>query len=1470
MDIKFDEQNFDYKSSYNLNKDRLGGSESDHVMTIKKISTSDSQTDKLRILIYSPTNKIIPTGDGKLFSADFKTRKNNWGNHTFELMSVIASKEDNTNLTLDLVNGTINILAAFFNYNGNSQTGEPDVTDFTKIYKDENFSQTWQNLKNSGNDKLIISLNKSELTNFTLTKDGNPISWPIEVAPNSEYIINVAVNTSKIASFEESLFLESNHSYDDNRKGVKEFKFKAEIYNENKVIVQSNADAENNKTSKVKVSINGDENITSFQFDIIPDQRIKMVAGSAKLLKSSTDHVISSSVQTDSNNNEFLRVVSYSPTNALLSQPIGDIVEFDVRPEGIVEPGSYNLNISGVVLTNAALTNVSSSYENGSINLKTGKLGFPSPFENDEGVETLYLGELFRNSFNDKDFTVSNAGNKKIIISAVTTDDTDFTFKTSFPIEIDPGGSKKIEFNIIPSKQTPTFASIVKISHDGGSKENSVKITGALKNRNILVPKNINAKRAEVNTIPISLLNSNEIKGMQFDVTLPKESKSFNWTLTADSNDDFSVTELSNAKDPGLTHYVGDEINFINNSGGSHPLFIVTGFDDNGAYDASKQLAGVTNQGATTGTVKVDLSEVAPGTYYYYVCGTHKSMKGEIKVLPKFAIDAKTDNLVADRTNNFVLTQAAVGARKYRVLIYSNNNSKITGNRGDLLNLPLVIYNIPNQSMDIVDGSYNLEIDNIVISGNDNRNIASEETSTGTFVIGGASEFDPVIDPNQEAYVRENPEVNTYFYKVKASDADANNFLDDYKITSGNDDGTFGIVSETGDLYVIKPQNIDYETKTVFNIGVTVSDGFETSAEETIKINVTDIPNQFVLDNLTVNVYKDYNLGGVIDLDDDNDIRTSSAGNEVIYEIHSGNDKDQFSIDSSGKITFVTPPSYSDPKDSDKDNLYELTVKTTVVNDVSDDKPTVTSEKTVSIKEGTSDALTMTSIVTGPASDIDGDGIIDSLDNCPNVSNANQRDFDSNGEGDACEDSDGDGILDKQDICPLIPNPGQEDLNFNGIGDACEDSDGDGIIDLYDNCPKVPNADQSDMDGDGIGDVCDNDKDGDGIDNDKDNCPDVANADQKDSDGNGVGDACENSTPLANAQSVTTVEDIPLEITLTGSDADGDTLTYSIVDNPTSGTVSLDGSKATYTPNAGYFGSDSFTFKVNDGSLDSEKATISITVTSNDLDGDGVLNDDDECPNTPSGTVVDTKGCPFFTLPVDNNKVEITSATCIDNNDGSIGLSIEDASHDYTVTITGQSDVKISGDDKTATVTGLAKGSYTVCFKVDGQSAYEQCFEVLIEEPKALTAFIDVDEDNRTSSIQLGGSNLYNVEVNGKLHRVEGDNFTTALPTGLSIIKVSTDLDCQVMIEREIFISEDVHYYPNPTRSDVNVHIGGEDRNVMVSVFSEKGDLIYRKEQQVEDMSRLTEIDLSLQITGTYLVVMESKTVRKTFKIIKR
>ena len=361
-----------------------------------------------------------------------------------------------------------------------------------------------------------------------------------------------------------------------------------------------------------------------------------------------------------------------------------------------------------------------------------------------------------------------------------------------------------------------------------------------------------------------------------------------------------------------------------------------------------------------------------------------------------------------------------------------------------------------------------------------------------------------------------------------------------------------------------------------------------------------------------------------------------------------------------------------------------------------------------------------------------------------------------------------------------------------------------------------------------------------------------------------------NDSPVATAQSVTTIEDISIEITLSGSDIDGDTLTYEIVTNPINGSVTVADNKATYIPSSGYFGEDTFTYKINDGTVDSSTKTVTISVTSNDFDEDGILNQNDECPDTPEGTVVNYKGCPTFVLPENNNKVEITSATCIGNNDGSIGLSVVDTSYDYTVTITGKPDVKITGNSNSALVTGLAKGVYTVCFKVDGQSEYEQCFDVLIEEPEKISAYIDIDVDNKTSSFQLSGSDNYNIDINGTVYNVKEDKFTTSLPTGLSIIKVYTDLECQGIIEKEVFISEEILYYPNPTIDDVNVHISGMDKKVMISVFSEKGDLVHRKEQQIQDLSRLTEIDLSLQSTGTYIVVMEGKTVRKTFKIVKK
>jgi Big-like domain-containing protein/peptidase M28-like protein len=87
-----------------------------------------------------------------------------------------------------------------------------------------------------------------------------------------------------------------------------------------------------------------------------------------------------------------------------------------------------------------------------------------------------------------------------------------------------------------------------------------------------------------------------------------------------------------------------------------------------------------------------------------------------------------------------------------------------------------------------------------------------------------------------------------------------------------------------------------------------------------------------------------------------------------------------------------------------------------------------------------------------------------------------------------------------------------------------------------------------------------------------------------------------NSRPTANPQSVTTDEGVAVAVTLTGSDPDGDALTYGVVSGPGHGTLSGMPPNLTYRPAAGYVGADSFTFKVNDGRVYSSPATVSLTI----------------------------------------------------------------------------------------------------------------------------------------------------------------------------------------------------------------------------------------------------------------------------------
>ncbi len=128
-----------------------------------------------------------------------------------------------------------------------------------------------------------------------------------------------------------------------------------------------------------------------------------------------------------------------------------------------------------------------------------------------------------------------------------------------------------------------------------------------------------------------------------------------------------------------------------------------------------------------------------------------------------------------------------------------------------------------------------------------------------------------------------------------------------------------------------------------------------------------------------------------------------------------------------------------------------------------------------------------------------------------------------------------------------------------------------------------------------------------------------------------------NTAPEALAQSVTTSEDQPATLTLTGSDAEGDELSFAVVNGPSHGTLSGTAPSLVYTPAANYSGPDSFTFQVNDGQLDSAPASVTITVAPvNDApvaNGQAVATDEDEAVGiTLSGMDVEGSALAFTIL----------------------------------------------------------------------------------------------------------------------------------------------------------------------------------------------------------------------------------------------
>ncbi|MDB4293370.1 M12 family metallo-peptidase, partial [Maribacter sp.] len=269
-----------------------------------------------------------------------------------------------------------------------------------------------------------------------------------------------------------------------------------------------------------------------------------------------------------------------------------------------------------------------------------------------------------------------------------------------------------------------------------------------------------------------------------------------------------------------------------------------------------------------------------------------------------------------------------------------------------------------------------------------------------------------------------------------------------------------------------------------------------------------------------------------------------------------------------------------------------------------------------------------------------------------------------------------------------------------------------------------------------------------------------------------------------------------------------------------------------------------------------------------DEDGDGIFDADDLCAGTPFGTEVDLTGCPVYRFASNNFILQATSESCRTENNGIIEIATTRPLN-HTVTITGNG-VDFDGSfNTTYTQTDLGAGTYTVCIDaVDGDITYEEvCFELVISEPEALQVSSKQGLDKNSVVLNLSGSDSYTVELNGDVTQTTASEITINLQKGNNVLKVTGELSCQGAYEEQFFLASGILLYPNPTTDMLKIFI--EDAGeVTIAVYAIDGRLVMSEQRNMQNPE--TELDVSNLPPGTYIVKVDGKTQKGTYKIIKQ
>ncbi|MDC1060958.1 thrombospondin type 3 repeat-containing protein [Flavobacteriaceae bacterium] len=269
-----------------------------------------------------------------------------------------------------------------------------------------------------------------------------------------------------------------------------------------------------------------------------------------------------------------------------------------------------------------------------------------------------------------------------------------------------------------------------------------------------------------------------------------------------------------------------------------------------------------------------------------------------------------------------------------------------------------------------------------------------------------------------------------------------------------------------------------------------------------------------------------------------------------------------------------------------------------------------------------------------------------------------------------------------------------------------------------------------------------------------------------------------------------------------------------------------------------------------------------------DADHDGVWNPFDECNETPYNTIVDAKGCAIFWLPT--NAFTISKAEkCIDEN--SIIIDFASSNYQYNVAVNGVQINSTPIDSDELEIPELSSGSYGVCITVEGKSAdlFERCYTINIDTQNPLSVSAKKSNQNKTVEYSLKGGKVYTITQNGVSFQTTKSKVNLTLAEGYNEVKITTGIECQGIFEESYFNSSEVLFSPVPFNESLSIFVGGNDRNLVIDVYSSNGRLISSEEHSLNTSSRIIQMQTSHLLQGSYVIKLKGATTLISEIIIK-